>query len=81
MAQIVTHYAVLTASQQSGHWRLWGRIDTCVYTAEYFPCSPETVTTLLIGYTPIQNVFGVKKNSHNTTLKAIFHLLFHSILN
>ena len=23
-------------------------------------CSPETITTLLIGYTPIQNVFGVK---------------------
>ena len=23
-------------------------------------CSPETVTTLLIGYTPIQNVFVVK---------------------
>ena len=25
-------------------------------------CLPETTTTLLIGYTPIQNGFGVKKN-------------------
>ena len=52
-----------------------------VYMAEYFRCSPETITTLLLGYTPIQNVFGVKKNSHDTTLKAIFYLPFHSILN
>ena len=26
-----------------------------VYVAEFLPCSPETVTTLLIGYTLIQN--------------------------
>ena len=32
--------------------------------AESLHCSLETITTLLIGYTPIQNVFGVffKKN-------------------
>ena len=24
-------------------------------------CSPDTITTLLSGYTPIQNVFGIKK--------------------
>ena len=29
--------------------------------AESLLCSPETITTLLIGYTPIQNGFGVKK--------------------
>ena len=29
--------------------------------AESLHCSPETITTLLIGYTPIENVFGVKK--------------------
>ena len=28
--------------------------------AESVYCSPETVTTLLIGYTPIQNVFVLK---------------------
>ena len=31
-------------------------MDTCVCMAE---CSPETITILLIGYTLIQNVFGV----------------------
>ena len=36
-----------------------GRMDTCVYMAESIHCSPETVTTLLIIYTPIQNVFGI----------------------
>ena len=29
--------------------------------AEFLHCSPKTNSTLLIGYTPIQNVFGVKK--------------------
>ena len=39
-------------------------MDTCIYMAESLHCSPETVTTLLIGYIPMQNVFGVilKKN-------------------
>ena len=34
---------------------VWGRMDTCVYMAESLCCSPETTTTLLVGYTPIQN--------------------------
>ena len=42
---------------------VWGRMDTCVCTAESLRCSPETITTLLIGYTPMQNVFGVKNNN------------------
>ena len=34
----------------------------CVsFMAESLPCPPETITTLLIVYTPIQNVAGVKK--------------------
>ena len=37
------------------------RMDTCICMAESLHCSPETITTLLIGYTSIQNVFGVKK--------------------
>ena len=41
---------------------VWGRTDTCLCLAESLHCSPETITTLLISYTPIQN----KK------LKAIF---------
>ena len=34
-------------------------MDTCLCMAESLCCSPGTTTTLLIGYTPIQNVFGV----------------------
>ena len=30
-------------------------MDTRTYMAESFLCSPETTTTLLIGYTPTQN--------------------------
>ena len=40
---------------------VWGRMDPCMCMAESLRCLPETITTLLIGYTPIQNVFGVKK--------------------
>ena len=31
-----------------------------VCVAESFHCSPESMTALLIDYTPVQNVFGVK---------------------
>ena len=30
-------------------------MDTCLCMAESLPCSPVTIMTLLIGYTPIQN--------------------------
>ena len=30
-------------------------MDSCICTAESLHCSPETITTLLIGYTPTQN--------------------------
>ena len=33
----------------------WGRIDVSMYMAESLCYLPETTTTLLIGYTPIQN--------------------------
>ena len=33
---------------------VWGRIDTCIWMAESHSCSPETIRTLLISYTPIQ---------------------------
>ena len=37
-------------------------MDTCLCMAESLPCSPETIMTLLIGYTPIQNKkFKIKK--------------------
>ena len=31
--------------------RVWGRMDACICIAESLWCPPETVTTLLIGYT------------------------------
>ena len=32
---------------------VWGRMDTCMCMEKPLPCSPETITTLLIGYTQI----------------------------
>ena len=34
---------------------VWGRKDTYIDMAESLCCSPESITTSLIGYTPIQN--------------------------
>ena len=44
---------------------VWGGMDTCICMAESLPCSPETIATFLIGYTPI------KKKSFKK-LKSIF---------
>ena len=41
-----------------------GRMATCLCVAESFHCSPETVTSLLIGYTPVQNK-KLKKEPQN----------------
>ena len=38
----------------------WGRMETCICMVESLHCSPEMLTALLIGYTSIPNVFGVK---------------------
>ena len=40
----------------------WPSPDSWVCVAKSLRCSPDTITTLLTGYTPIQNVFGIKKN-------------------
>ena len=34
---------------------VWGRMDRCMCMAEFLCCPPETITTLLISYTPIQH--------------------------
>ena len=34
---------------------VWGRMDACICMAGSLCCSPKTITTLLIGYNPIQN--------------------------
>ena len=41
---------------------VWERMDTCLCVAESFCLSPETITTLLIGVTPIQNKPFFKKS-------------------
>ena len=48
---------------------VWGRMDTFICVTESLCCSPETTTTLLIGYTPIQNVFGVIKKKLSKNMK------------
>ena len=50
-----------TGWMQGGVWR---RMDTCICKAEYLCCSPEMIT-LLISYTPIQNVSGDKNKIKN----------------
>ena len=40
----------------------WGRMDTCISMAESLQYSPESII-LLISYTPIQHVFGVKNKN------------------
>ena len=45
-------------SYQGSHW---GRMDTYICIAEFLCCSPETITTLLISYIPIQNKTLKKK--------------------
>ena len=40
---------------------VWGRMDIHMPVADSLCCSPETTTTLVIGYIPAQNVFGVRK--------------------
>ena len=52
-----------------------GRMDICVRTAESLCCSPETITTLLIGYTPIQN----KKLKRTIILYEIFYKFIFSL--
>ena len=41
-----------------------GGMDTCISMAEFLCCVPESIKTLLIGYTPIQNKkFNIKSAS------------------
>ena len=35
-----------------GRRGVWGRMDTCMCMAESIHCPPETISMLLIGYTP-----------------------------
>ena len=39
----------------------WGRMDIHICVAQSPHCLPETITTLLIGNTPVQNVLEEKR--------------------
>ena len=45
---------------------VWGRIHTCIHMAESLCCPPETITTLLISYIPIQNKKLKKQRQRQT---------------
>ena len=57
----IVHGALINVMCQPG--LKGGLRDTCMYMAESFHCSSETITTLLIGYTPIQNQKLFKKEN------------------
>ena len=52
---------------------VWGRMGICKGMTESLCCSLQTVTTLLIGYIPIQN----KMFKKNSPLKKIKVFLFY----
>ena len=45
---------------------VWGRMDRCICMAESLCCPPETITTLLIGYTPIYHIIYLWNLKNNT---------------
>ena len=52
------------------------RMDTCICMAESLRCSPETITTLLIGYTQTQDKqFKRKKNEIQQISVYLFYIL------
>ena len=54
-------------------------MDTCICVAESLPCSPETVTTLLTGCTPIYSKkFKIKKTSEGEKMEYHPSLLFET---
>ena len=54
---------------------VWGRMDIGICMAESFPCSPEAITTLLTGYTTIQNKRLFLKKAPGLHLEMLFHQL------
>ena len=63
---LYTHGTLLNVMCQPGQRGIRGRMDICIHMAEFLHCSPETITILLIGYIPIQNVFGIKERERES---------------
>ena len=57
---------------------VWQRTDTCLNTIESLHCSLETITTLLIGYTPIQNKSVLKINKKILCVYYSIRIIFLS---
>ena len=56
---------------------VWGRMNTYICIAESLCSLPETITTLLTGYTPIQNKkYKYKTNKQAKHLFAILLLIY-----
>ena len=53
-------------------------MDTYTCIAESVGCSPETGTTFLIGYAPIQNAFGVKKKKKRKKNVVMGSRIYHT---
>jgi len=51
----VKHMELCSLGSMDGRG-VWGRMETCICMADSLCCSPETITTLLIGYTPKEKV-------------------------
>ena len=64
-----------------GEWG-WGGMDACINMcmAESLPCSPGTVTTLLISYTPRQNTKFKRKTSGGGSIRDISKQCLYSRL-
>ena len=57
---------------------VWGRMDTCIGMAKSLCCPPETITILLISYTPIQNKkFNLKKRQRALVAINVCLVLFY----
>ena len=52
-------------------------MDTCMGMVKSLHCSPETITTLLIGYTPIQNKKVKKKKDLLSMFMWVISEMFH----
>ena len=76
-------WTLLNVTWQSGLEGAWVSMDTCMCMADSLSSSPETTTTLLISYTPIQNKkFKVwkKKKEKNEDNNSHSHCI-NNILN
>ena len=57
---------------------VWGRMDTCACMAEPLCCPPETITSLLIGYSPIGS-FSKNKSVILSANDELCHLIEESV--